>query len=118
MRQGPRGNELYFFIRFGNYNPRGVDESCFHHSSLNASNKDDACFNFSQLLFIFTLECLNSMFLRTRLAPYVTGGRHVTVPSFEAGAALRLIEREGVTVTNMASTMVAIMVRSVAYLIT
>lgn len=39
----------------------------------------------------------------------MVGARHVTLPSFEAGTVLRLIEREGVTVTNMASTMVAIM---------
>ena len=39
----------------------------------------------------------------------LVGARHVTLPSFEAGTALRLIEREGVTVTNMASTMVAIL---------
>ena len=36
------------------------------------------------------------------------GGRHVVVERFEASNALCTIEREGVTITNMASTMVAI----------
>jgi acyl-CoA synthetase (AMP-forming)/AMP-acid ligase II len=31
----------------------------------------------------------------------MVGGRHVILPAFEAGAVLRLIEREGVTITNM-----------------
>ena len=39
----------------------------------------------------------------------LVGGRHVIVPTFEAGAVIRLIEREGITVTNVASTMIAIM---------
>jgi acyl-CoA synthetase (AMP-forming)/AMP-acid ligase II/3-oxoacyl-(acyl-carrier-protein) synthase/acyl carrier protein len=39
-------------------------------------------------------------------------GQHVLQPSFEATATLRVIEREGVTVLNMASTMVALMCAS------
>jgi len=39
-------------------------------------------------------------------------GQHVLQPSFEAAATLRVIEREGVTVMNMASTMVALMCAS------
>ena len=40
------------------------------------------------------------------------GGTHVLQPAFDASATLRLMQQEGVTVINMASTMVALMCAS------
>lgn len=42
----------------------------------------------------------------------LVGGRHVTYPSFNAVEALLLIERERVTVTNVASTMISMLVNN------
>lgn len=42
----------------------------------------------------------------------LVGGRHVTVPTFGASEALLLLERECITVANLASTMIAIMVEN------
>ena len=36
-----------------------------------------------------------------------TGGRHVMMPDFDAGAFFRLVEAEGVTITNLVPTMLA-----------
>ena len=41
----------------------------------------------------------------------MVGGRHVMLPRFEAGAALALFEREGITVTNLVPTMLNLMVK-------
>ncbi len=45
------------------------------------------------------------------LALTLVGARHVFLPRFEAGAALELLEREGVTLTNLVPTMLGDMVR-------
>lgn len=42
----------------------------------------------------------------------LVGGRHVTIPTFGASEALMLLERECITVANLASTMIAIMVEN------
>lgn len=42
----------------------------------------------------------------------LVGGRHVTYPAFNAAEALLLIERERVTVTNVASTMISMLVNN------
>jgi len=42
----------------------------------------------------------------------LVGGRHVTYPAFNAVEALLLIERERVTVTNVASTMISMLVNN------
>jgi acyl-CoA synthetase (AMP-forming)/AMP-acid ligase II len=60
-------------------------------------------------LLISNFALSNGSILCRYTSVTLVGARHVTLPSFEAGTALRLIEREGVTVTNMASTMVAIL---------
>ena len=44
----------------------------------------------------------------------MVGGTHVILPAFEAGLALRTIEQEGITCTNMASTMITMLVNSPA----
>ena len=42
----------------------------------------------------------------------LVGGRHVTYPTFNAVEALLLLERERITVTNVASTMISMMVNN------
>ena len=44
------------------------------------------------------------------IAVTLAGGRHVMLPVFEAGAAFDVIEREGVTLTNLVPTMLNFMV--------
>ncbi|MCB9904186.1 MAG: long-chain-fatty-acid--CoA ligase [Planctomycetes bacterium] len=44
------------------------------------------------------------------IAVTLVGGLHVMLPSFEAGAAFEVIEREGVTLTNLVPTMLNFMV--------
>jgi hypothetical protein len=58
---------------------------------------------------IFHLVDAFAMFALTRV-----GGRHVFLPKFDALSCFRVVEREGVTCSNVASTMLTLMVNSPA----